>query len=107
MKNRALVVLLPLLLTSLSGCKSNTKNKEAFDDTRDDYYKNIELRNAFNKESGETICKAPCSKKFPKKEDGVIVLGFEYEDYSIEPMTVTLDKDMIVNLNLKQETENE
>ena len=51
MKNRALVVLLPLLLTSLSGCKSNTKNKEAFDDTRDDYYKNIELRNAFNKES--------------------------------------------------------
>ncbi|MBP5405798.1 serine/threonine protein kinase [bacterium] len=61
----------------------------------------------FNKENGRTICKAPCSRKFPKKEDGTIVLGFEYEDYSIEPMTVTLDKDMIVNLNLKQETENE
>ena len=68
---------------------------------------NIPGVRVFNKESGKTICKAPCSKKFPKKEDGVIVLGFEYEDYSIEPMTVTLDKDMIVNLNLKQETENE
>jgi len=68
---------------------------------------NIPGVRVFNNENGKTICKAPCSKKFPKKDDGVIVLGFEYEDYSIKPMAVTLDKDMIVNLNLKQETENE
>ena len=68
---------------------------------------NIPGVRVFNNENGKTICKAPCSKKFPKKNDGVIILGFEYEDYSIKPMAVTLDKDMIVNLNLKQETENE
>lgn len=68
---------------------------------------NIQGVRVFNNESGKTICKAPCSKKFPKKDGGVIILGFEYEDYSIKPMAVTLDKDMIVNLNLKQEGENE
>ena len=68
---------------------------------------NIPGVRVFNNENGKTICKAPCSKKFPKKDDGVIILGFEYEDYSIKPMAVTLDKDMIVNLNLKQEAENE
>ena len=51
MKNRALMVLIPLLISSLVGCKSDGKNKEAFDDTRDDYYQNIEKRNAFNKDS--------------------------------------------------------
>ena len=68
---------------------------------------NIPGVRVFNNETGKTICKAPCSKKFPKKNDGVIILGFEYDDYSIKPMAVTLDNDMIVNLNLKQEGENE
>ena len=68
---------------------------------------NIKGVRVFNNETGKTICKTPCTKKFPKKETGVIILGFEYDDYSIKPMAVTLDKDMIVNLKLKQETENE
>ena len=68
---------------------------------------NIKGVRVFNNETGKTICKTPCSKKLPKKESGVIILGFEYEDYSIKPMAVTLDKDMIVNLKLNQETENE
>ena len=67
---------------------------------------NIKGVRVFNNETGKTICKTPCVKKLPKKEDGVIILGFEYEDYSIKPMAVTLDKDMKVNLNLKQEGDN-
>ena len=67
---------------------------------------NIPGVRVFNNENGKTICKTPCTKKFPKKEDGVIILGFDYEDYSIKPMAVTLDKDMTVNLNLKQEADN-
>jgi len=60
----------------------------------------------FNNENGKTICKTPCVKKLPKKDDGVIILGFEYEGYSIKPMAVTLDNDMTVNLKLKQEEKN-
>ena len=67
---------------------------------------NIKGVRVFNNETGKTICKTPCTKKLPKKEAGVIILGFEYEDYSIKPMAVTLDKDMIVNLKLNQEGEN-
>ena len=67
---------------------------------------NIPGVRVFNNENGKTICKTPCTKKLPKKESEVIILGFEYEDYSIKPMAVTLDKDMTVNLNLKQEVDN-
>ena len=67
---------------------------------------NIKGVRVFNNETGKTICRTPCTKKLPRKEAGVIILGFEYEDYSIKPMSVTLDKDMIVNLNLKQEADN-
>ena len=67
---------------------------------------NISGVRVFNNETGKTICKTPCVKKLPKKDDGVIILGFEYEDYSIKPMAVTLDKDMTVNLKLKQEEDN-
>ena len=67
---------------------------------------NIPGVRVFNNENGKTICKTPCTKKLPKKESEVIILGFEYEDYSIKPMAVTLDKDMTVNLNLKQEADN-
>lgn len=67
---------------------------------------NIPGVRVFNNENGRTICKTPCTKKLPRKESEVIILGFEYEDYSIKPMAVTLDKDMTVNLNLKQEGDN-
>ena len=67
---------------------------------------NIPGVRVFNNENGKTICKTPCTKKFPRKESEVIILGFDYEDYSIKPMAVTLDKDMTVNLNLKQEADN-
>ena len=67
---------------------------------------NIPGVRVFNNENGKTICKTPCTKKLPRKESEVIILGFEYEDYSIKPMAVTLDKDMTVNLNLKQEVDN-
>ena len=67
---------------------------------------NIKGVRVFNNETGKTICKTPCTKKLPRKEAEVIILGFEYEDYSIKPMAVTLDKDMTVNLNLKQEADN-
>ena len=67
---------------------------------------NIPGVRVFNNENGKTICKTPCTKKLPRKESEVIILGFEYEDYSIKPMAVTLDKDMTVNLNLKQEADN-
>ena len=67
---------------------------------------NIPGVRVFNNENGRTICKTPCTKKLPRKESEVIILGFEYEDYSIKPMAVTLDKDMTVNLNLKQEADN-
>lgn len=67
---------------------------------------NIKGVRVFNNENGKTICKTPCTKKLPRKESEVIILGFEYEDYSIKPMAVTLDKDMTVNLKLKQEADN-
>ncbi len=67
---------------------------------------NVKGVRVFNNETGKTICKTPCTKKLPRKESEVIILGFEYEDYSIKPMAVTLDKDMTVNLNLKQEVDN-
>ncbi len=67
---------------------------------------NVKGVRVFNNETGKTICKTPCTKKLPRKESEVIILGFEYEDYSIKPMAVTLDKDMTVNLNLKQEADN-
>ncbi len=67
---------------------------------------NIKGVRVFNNENGKTICKTPCTKKLPRKESEVLILGFEYEDYSIKPMAVTLDKDMTVNLNLKQEADN-
>lgn len=67
---------------------------------------NIKGVRVFNNENGKTICRTPCAKKLPRKESEVLILGFEYEDYSIKPMAVTLDKDMTVNLNLKQEVDN-
>ena len=52
MKTNRLLVLMPFILVSLSGCVQPKKeDKEAFDTTRSDYYANIERRNAFDKEN--------------------------------------------------------
>ena len=52
MKNNKLIVLLPFLLISLSGCNGNKKkiDPEAFNDSNPEYYSKIEARNAFNKD---------------------------------------------------------
>lgn len=62
---------------------------------------NVKGVKVYDKDTGKTVCIAPCSKKLPKNDGGVLLLGFEYDDFSIKPMAITLDKDMIVNLNLK------
>lgn len=62
---------------------------------------NVKGVKVYDKDTGKTVCIAPCSKKLPKQDGGVLLLGFEYDDFSIKPMAITLDKDMIVNLNLK------
>jgi len=54
MKKNKLMVLIPLMLSSLAGCGNQNGgttpqiDKEAFDDTRADYYSMVERRNAFN-----------------------------------------------------------
>jgi len=62
---------------------------------------NVKGVRVYDKDKGKTICTAPCTKRLPKKDGDVLLLGFEFEDYSIKPMAITLDKDMTVNLNLK------
>ncbi|MBP5434729.1 serine/threonine protein kinase [bacterium] len=63
---------------------------------------NIPGVRVYNRESGKTICKkTPCERKLPKEESGMMILGFEYEDFNIKPMVISLDRDMTVNLNLK------
>ena len=54
MKYSKLLLALPIALVSLTGCdlfkKDNkTSNKEAFDDSKSDYYLLIEQRNSFDK----------------------------------------------------------
>lgn len=52
MKTNRLLVLLPFVLVSLSGCTTTKKeDKEAYDTSSPDYYQNVERRNAFNKEN--------------------------------------------------------
>lgn len=53
-KNEKILFIVPFLLMGLVGCQNQNKkssNSEAFDDTSDKYYSNIELRNAFNEDS--------------------------------------------------------
>ncbi|HQO91563.1 MAG TPA: serine/threonine-protein kinase [bacterium] len=61
---------------------------------------NVKGVRVYDKDKGKTICTAPCTKRLPKKDGDVLLLGFEFEDYNIKPMAITLDKDMTVNLNL-------
>ena len=52
MKTNKLLVLLPFVLVSLSGCTTTKKeDKEAYDTSSPDYYQNVEKRNAFDRES--------------------------------------------------------
>jgi len=61
MKKNRLIVLLPLVFASLAGCNSNNGGGQgggggatkdiAYDDTREDYYDNVESRNKFNKDN--------------------------------------------------------
>ncbi|MGI6394050.1 MAG: serine/threonine-protein kinase [bacterium] len=62
---------------------------------------NVKGVRVYNKDNGKTICVAPCTKKLLKKDGDVLLLGFEFDDYSIKPMAITLDRDMTVNLNLR------
>lgn len=62
---------------------------------------NIPGVRVYNKDTGKTICNTPCNRRLPKKDGDVLLLGFEYENFTIKPMAITLDKDMTVNLNLK------
>jgi serine/threonine protein kinase len=56
----------------------------------------------YNKETGKTLCHTPCKTTLPRKDGDIMILGFEMEDFSIKPMAITLDRDMIVNVNLKE-----
>ena len=52
MKTNKLLVLLPFVLVSLSGCTTTKKeDKEAYDTSSPDYYQNVEKRNAFDREN--------------------------------------------------------
>ena len=55
MKNKFVLALsIPTLLFSLTGCNNQngqTYDKEAYDDTREDYYQNVEKRNKFDSEN--------------------------------------------------------
>ena len=62
---------------------------------------NVKGVRVYDKDTGKNICVAPCNRRLPKKDGAVLLLGFEYEDFTIKPMAITLDKDMTVNLNLK------
>lgn len=62
---------------------------------------NVKGVRVYDKDTGRDICVTPCKKRLPKKDGEVLLLGFEYDDYTIKPMAITLDKDMTVNLNLK------
>ena len=61
---------------------------------------NIKGVRVYDKDTGKTICIAPCKKNIPKDEAGVLLLGFEMDDFDIKPMAITLERDMVVNLKL-------
>ena len=61
---------------------------------------NVKGVRVYDKDTGKTICIAPCKKNIPKDEAGVLLLGFEMDDFDIKPMAITLDRDMVVNLKL-------
>jgi serine/threonine protein kinase len=63
---------------------------------------NLKGVKVYNKETGETLCHTPCNRSLPRRDGDVMILGFEMEDFSIKPMAINLDRDMVVNVNLKE-----
>ncbi|HSA34794.1 MAG TPA: protein kinase, partial [bacterium] len=55
-----------------------------------------------NNETGKVLCATPCVTKIPKDPGGVMVLGFQKDDFNIRPMAIALDRDITVNVDLKQ-----
>ncbi len=53
-------------------------------------------------ETGAFICTTPCKKKLPRDDKKIMVLGFRKDDFDIRPMAIALDRDMTVNINLKE-----
>ena len=63
---------------------------------------NVDGVTVVNNETGKTLCVTPCKIKLPKDEGAVMVLGFKKDDFNIRPMAIALDRDMTVNVDLKQ-----
>jgi len=63
---------------------------------------NLKGVRVYNKETGETLCHTPCARSLPRKDGDVMILGFEMDDFTIRPMAINLDRDMVVNVNLKE-----
>jgi len=55
-----------------------------------------------NNETGKVLCTTPCKTRLPQDAGGVMVLGFQKDDFNIRPMAIALDRDITVNVDLKQ-----
>ncbi len=53
-------------------------------------------------ETGKVLCATPCKTKLPRDAKRIMVLGFQKDDFDIRPMAISLDRDMTVNIDLKQ-----
>ncbi len=63
---------------------------------------NLDGVRVYDRETGDTLCHTPCKRTLPRRDGDIMILGFEMEDFSIKPMAINLDRDMIVNVNLKE-----
>ncbi len=63
---------------------------------------NVDGVTVVNNETGKVLCTTPCKTRIPKNEGAVMVLGFKKDDFNIRPMAIALDRDMTVNVDLKQ-----
>lgn len=64
---------------------------------------NLKDVTVLNKETGQVLCKTPCRTSVPRREGGVMILGFKKDEYEIKPMVIRLDRDISVNVQLKQD----
>jgi len=53
-------------------------------------------------ETGKVLCTTPCKTKLSRDSKKIMVLGFRKDDFDIRPMAISLDRDMTVNIDLKQ-----
>ena len=63
---------------------------------------NVEGVTVIDNENGKVICVTPCRTKLPRDPKKIMVLGFRKDDFDIRPMAIALDRDMTVNIDLKQ-----